>query len=288
MIVCSMGGGFSSTAWMPRVLLETYDISEIHFVTSVLPNEHHSMWKLYDAVEEALNIKINYIAYDKDNKWQYVKKEDRSNSDKLWTPMDVFFDVKMLGNSRVDPCSRILKRETMLNYVSDNFENDEISLAVGIHANEIERMSSIYNNWKDKGYEVLFPLIDKKPYNKKEQHDLLLEWYGVTLDLYDLDFEHNNCGGACVKAGQRQWALLWYHFPEIYREWEESEQRWRTENGNYSILRKQIKGKKIYLTLKQFREEYLEPAACNPDDGFLSKYIHNLPGNPPCYYCAAI
>ena len=289
-ILCSMGGGFSSTAWLPRVLLETYPKEQIHFVTAVLPNEHPSMWKLYDAVTRRLDIKVTYIAYDKlaDNKYQIVTPENRDNTIRLWTPFDIFDDVKVLGNSRFDHCSRILKRETIFNYVKDNYPEKNVKLAVGIHKEEIDRMLAIYENWKAKGYEVLFPLIDLEKPSKEEQSRLLLEWYDSVLDLYELGFEHNNCHGACIKAGQRQWALLWYYYPNVYRTWEIREAQWREKNGEYSILKKRMDGKTVYLTLKEFRENYLEPALSNPQEGFLARYIESLPGLPGCYTCSAI
>lgn len=286
LIICSMGGGFSSTAWLPRVLLSQYPKEQIHFVTSVLPNEHPSMWQLYDAVEKGLDIQVTYIAYDKENKWQYINKQDRINKEKLWTPFDIFDDVKMLGNSRFDPCSRILKRETLLNYIKDNFNS--CTLAVGIHADEIDRMLSIKTNWRNNGFDVVFPLIDLPRYSDTEQQQKLQEWYGVQLDLYQLGFEHNNCHGACVKAGQRQWALLWYYYPEIYQEWEDRENEWRLENGDYTILKKKIKGETVYITLKEFRVLFLEPALSVDKDTFLTRYIKELSTNPPCYFCSAI
>lgn len=287
-IICSMGGGFSSTAWLPRVLLEEYPKDQIHFVTAVLPNEHPTMWNLYDAVEKELDIAVTYIAYDKEAKWQYVEKEDRTNIDKLWTPFDIFDDVSFLGNSRRDPCSRILKRETMLNYIRDNFKIEDCVLAVGIHSDEIDRMASIYQNWKNNGYEVIFPLIEKESYTKEQQIGFLQEWYNVSLLLYELDFEHNNCAGACVKAGQRQWAMLWYYFPTTYQEWEERENVWRLKHGNYTILKKTISGQVVHLTLKEFRVLFLEPAMCAEKETFLTRFIKNLPGNPSCMWCSSI
>lgn len=288
MIICSMGGGFSSTAWLPRVLLEQYPKDDIHFVTAVLPNEHPSMWQLYDAVEKALDIRVTYIAYDRENKWQYIDKKDRDNKEKLWTPFDIFDAQKFIGNSRNDPCSHFLKRQTLLDYVEQTFGSGDVTMAVGIHEDEIERIAAIQKNWKTKGYNIVFPLVGLPVYPKKDQQQLLQEWYGVQLDLYQLGFEHNNCHGACVKAGQRQWALLWYYYPEIYQEWEDRENDWRLKNGNYTILKKHIKKQVVYLTLKEFRVLFLEPALEQGSDSFLSRYINELSTNPPCYFCSAI
>ena len=284
-ILCSMGGGFSSTAWLPRILLEKYSRDQLHFFTCVLPNEHPSMWELFDAVEKELNIKVTYVAYDKTQKFTILpEKELRSREDCLWTPFDIFDDVKFIGNSRRDPCSSHLKRKTAQHYVQTFFPN--ATMAVGIHVDEMERMANIYDNWMSKGYEVIFPLIDEIPFSTEDQIKLLKEWYGVSLPLYELGFEHNNCHGACVKAGQRQWALFWYYFPEKYMDWENREALWREQHGNFTILKKKVAGVQVYMTLTEFRQ-YLEKESTDPTT-FLGKFIQELPGNPPCFYCSSI
>ena len=71
--------------------------------------------------------------------------------------------------------------------------------------------------------------------------------------LYDLGFNHNNCGGACIKAGQAQWALLWRMFPERYLEKEKWEEEMRASVGDHSILRDRSNGTTKPLTLRAFR-----------------------------------
>lgn len=292
-IIASMGGGFTSSALMPRVLLEQYDRDQIEFINCVLPNEHPDMWRLFDAVEEKLEIEITYIAYHPETKWQYVRKEDRGNKDKLYTPFDIFFEVAFMGNSRNDPCSRMLKRETILNYVAEIHDPEISTIAVGIHAEELERATAIRKNWENNGWKVSFPIIDNDYLTREKEIRLMKEWYGVSLDLYERGFEHNNCAGACVKAGQRQWAQLWYHYPEVYMEWEGLEKRWNDRfseqyNRKYTILRMVRNKKRHYVSLKEFRETILEPAALGEKDGFLSRMIQELPGNPACMWCVAI
>lgn len=293
-IIASLGGGFTSSALMPRVLLEQHDKDQIHFINCVLPNEHPDMWRLFDAVEENLGIEITYIAYHPETKWQYVTKKDRGNKDLLYTPFDIFFQQGFIGNSRNDPCSRLLKRETIYHYVSEMYDPDNTEIAVGIHFYELERSVAIRENWKRQGWKVIFPIIDEEEkFEREDEIRLMREWYGVSLELYEKNFEHNNCAGACVKAGQRQWAQLWYHYPEVYMEWEGLERKWNEQfydkyKKEYTILRIQRNGKRIYISLKDFRETILEPAATGEKDGFLARMIADLPGNPACMWCAAI
>lgn len=293
-IIASLGGGFTSSALMPRVLLEQYDKAQIKFINCVLPNEHPDTWKLFDAIEENLGIKIIYIAYHPDEKWQYVDKLDRNNRDLLFTPFDIFFKKGFMGNHRNDPCSSMLKRETIYNYVSSLCEQNNTLIAAGIHADEFERSAAIRKNWESKGWRTIFPVIEGKYILTREQQlDKLQEWYGVSLDLYEKGFTHNNCAGACIKSGQRQWAQLWYYYPEVYDEWEILEQDWNDMyydkyNKSYNIV-KFIRNNKIgYISLKEFRENILIPASMGESSGFIAKMIESLPGNPACMWCEAI
>lgn len=292
-IVASMGGGFTSSAYMPRVLLDKYGKENVDFINCVLPNEDADTWDLFDAVERELGIHITYIAYHPETKWQLVKKEDRTNKDLLMTPFDIFDKRGFIGNSRNDPCSSVLKRETVFNYVNDTYEKNGISIAVGIHADEFERHIAIRDNWERMGYETIFPILNEQHVDDEEQLRLMKEWYGVSLSLYELGFEHNNCGGACVKAGQRQWALLWYHKPDVYKEWEDRELAWnvkwsKVRGKEYSILKMNRNRVTEYISLKYFREQYLEKAFFQEKETFLSKYIKSLASNPACMWCSAI
>lgn len=291
-IICSMGGGFTSTALMPRILLEKYDKKDIHFVNCVLPNEHKSMWKLFDAVAEKLGIEINYIAYHPENKYQLVKPEDRNNKSLLFTPFDIFKKQGFIGNSRNDPCSHFLKRETIFRYISDKYAQNECVICVGIHKDEYERASAIRENWQKRGYHVEFPIINEEKYTREQEIALLKYWYGVSLDLYERGFEHNNCAGACVKAGQRQWAQLWFYYPETFLEWEKLENEWNAEYApkygkEYTIL-KITRGKKtVYISLREFRE-MLEKSLSENRETFLTKFVQSLASNPGCMWCSSI
>ena len=289
-ILVSLGGGFSSTALMPRVLLRQYPLDQLHFVNAVLPNEHPDTWRLMDAVEEKLGISVVYIAYHPESGWQYVSKSDRSNKDKLFTPFDLFDHVHYVGNKRVDKCSQFLKRMTILKYVKDTFPKDDKPLiAIGIGKEEFERASAIKRNWQDRGYDLLFPLEHLEELPVEDQQKLMMEWYGVSLELYDLGFIHNNCRGACIKAGLRQWAKLWHTFPQVYEEWELREQQWIVNhNGRrYPFLYKNVNYERIFITLQEFRL-MLEQMMENKEVNYITKEIDKLPHNPACMWCSAI
>lgn len=170
------------------------------------------------------------------------------------TPWDVFFDVKFLGNSRIDPCSKILKRDLAKKWVRDNFKPEECVLYMGIDWTEEHRYQRSKRYWEP--YVVEAPLCEP-PYVLKAQLLEQLELTGIQVPrLYTLGFSHNNCGGFCIKAGQAQFKLLHKHFPNQYAYHESRERELRDYLGkDVSILRRTKNKERSNLTMQQLREE---------------------------------
>ena len=55
------------------------------------------------------------------------------------TPWEVFADVKFLGNSRVDPCSRVLKRDLADAWLAERYQPENVVVYVGIDWTEVHR-----------------------------------------------------------------------------------------------------------------------------------------------------
>lgn len=179
------------------------------------------------------------------------------------TPWQVFFDERFLANSRIDPCSRILKRELLDEWLKDNCDPADTMIAFGFDWSEghrMERMLSHGGSWQRWA-----PLLEK-PYIGKNQMLDMLRAEGIEPPrLYALGFQHNNCGGTCVKAGQAAWALLLRTFPGRYHEWEENEERFRCFIGrDVSILTdRRGDGSKKPLTLRAFRGSLQRGVQCD-------------------------
>lgn len=176
-----------------------------------------------------------------------VKIEDGRD---IW---DVFRDERFLGNSRVDPCSKILKRQLARTWVEREYPNRDCVLVFGIHWSERDRFDTIKRRWE--GWNVVAPLCEP-PF--VSYADLEREAYADGLwkqKLYADGFPHANCGGRCVKQGQAGWKLLLDTRPDRYRECEEKEQGMRDLLGkDVSIMRGMRHGKMYSLTLREFRE----------------------------------
>ncbi|MBI2060656.1 MAG: hypothetical protein HYT87_12875 [Nitrospirae bacterium] len=168
-------------------------------------------------------------------------------------PWTVFFDQRFLGNSRVDPCSKILKRRMLDRWRDAHVNPAEDICYIGIDWSEAHRLDRLRKRCAPFRYEA--PLCEA-PYLTKTQMLDLLKIEGIKPPrLYEMGFPHNNCGGFCVKAGQAQFRRLLTVLPERYAFHEKREQEIRAFlQKNVSILRDRRGGKSEPLTLKDFRE----------------------------------
>jgi hypothetical protein len=141
-------------------------------------------------------------------------------------PWQVFEDEKFIGNSRVDPCSKKLKRELMDKWVKENCTNWSTILVYGLDWSERTRIDGQKTGKKrkkghkaitqERGWNPWYPM-DEKPYLVKA--DIIADLHSVGIqepDLYKLGFPHNNCGGSCVKMGLAQARHLYRVRPETY------------------------------------------------------------------------
>jgi len=168
------------------------------------------------------------------------------------TPEQVFIDVRFLGNNRVAPCSRVLKQEPARRWVDANCDPEDTTLYVGFDWTEPHRVESTRKGWEP--YRVEFPLMEP-PLMWKHQHLEAMRAEGIEPPrLYGMGFDHNNCGGICVRAGQGHFAKLYHAMPERYAEAEALEERVRAELGDVAILRDRSGGETKPLTLRELRE----------------------------------
>lgn len=119
--VISVGGGLSSTMELPERVIAEYGTQNVDLLMCRLPNEDPDVWRLVAAVEAQLQVEVKMIGLN-------------------LTPIDIFFQTKMLGNSRADPCSRILKREFLAGYMNDNYSRSDTVMHIGITHTEIDRI----------------------------------------------------------------------------------------------------------------------------------------------------
>lgn len=165
---------------------------------------------------------------------------------------EVFEDAGFLGNTRVDLCSRTLKRDLADSWIKERYEPDEVVCYIGIDWTEVHRFERLAPRKLPYVYKA--PLCDP-PYLTKEQIHEWAESEGLGKQrLYKMGMPHANCGGGCVKMGQGGFARLYRAWPERYAEWEANEERLRDQLGDVAILRDRRGGETKPLPLRELRK----------------------------------
>ncbi|MDH6371783.1 hypothetical protein M2444_003582 [Paenibacillus sp. PastF-3] len=116
-------------------------------------------------------------------------------------PWKVFRDRKWIGNSRVAQCSEELKQKLSRRWVKERYKPDEAIIYFGIDWTEMHRIGGIEKGWAP--YKCKFPMTEN-PYLYKSDMLHGLKQYGIPAPrLYNMGFAHNNCGGFCVRGGDK-------------------------------------------------------------------------------------
>jgi hypothetical protein len=167
-------------------------------------------------------------------------------------PWQIFFDTRFLGNTRADPCSRILKRDLMRKHIEEHYDPAETVLYLGIDWTESHRLEGVQRRLD--AWTVRAPMCEA-PYRDKSMMLDDLTAAGIERPrLYRLGFPHNNCGGFCIKAGQAHFKLLLETMPDRFAYHEAKEQDIRVElDKDIAILRDRRGGTTKPMTLAELR-----------------------------------
>ena len=173
------------------------------------------------------------------------------------TPQQVHEDVRLIGNPMIAPCSRVLKQEPCRRWLEGNTDPADTTVYVGIDWSEMHRLPAIERGWAP--WPVSAPMCEPPYLDKRGLINAARERGIVEPRLYGLGFEHNNCGGACVRGGQAQWAHLLRVFPDRFASWEAHEQAMRERLGtDRTILRDRTGGSTKPLPLVELRRRVEE------------------------------
>jgi hypothetical protein len=170
-------------------------------------------------------------------------------------PWTVFFDERFLGNSSVDPCSKILKRRVIDGWIAANCDPAATTFLIGIDWSEKHRFTRLRARRAEHGWAYEAPLCDPPYLSTRDVFDQLRAAGIRRPRLYTLGLSHNNCGGGCIKAGQGHWVQVYHALPAVYAWWEAKEQAIRAYLGKpVSILTDRTgDGIKKPLTLADLR-----------------------------------
>jgi hypothetical protein len=231
--IVSFSGGICSWAAAKRVV-EKHGTEGVVLLFADTKTEDEDLYRFIDEAAANVGVPLTVIADGRDV-WQ------------------VFHDKKYLGNSKIDPCSRSLKRELVDKWVKERFDPAQTVRYNGLDWTEmhrVERHKRVMLPWR------MESPMSEKPYLTKDQ---MIEWLraeGIEPPrLYAMGFPHNNCGGFCIKAGIDNFRLLLHTMPDRYAYHEQKEQELREHLGkDVAILRDRTGGESKPLTLKALRE----------------------------------
>lgn len=130
-------------------------------------------------------------------------------------PWEVFRDRKFLGNSRIDPCSKTLKREVLDKWRKGNGNAETDVFLVGIGPHEDHRYYRLAERMAADGWRYEAPLLGT--FEGEVGAFGYLKDAGIARPrLYRKNYIHNNCGGFCIKAGHAHYQNRFYVDPERY------------------------------------------------------------------------
>ena len=178
------------------------------------------------------------------------------------TPFEIFKQEKFMGNSMVDPCYKILKREPLIEWFNAKFAVDEAQMHLGIDYSESHRLEGVQKR--------MSPYVYRSTLAEEGKiiHKDYSEQFGIKRPrLYDWKLGHNNCGGFCIKAGLGHYKALYEANPDRYMEFEAKEAEvYDVIGAVYPFLKKTENKVLRRLTLKQYREEFLSQGKVTPSE----------------------
>ena len=142
---------------------------------------------------------------------------------------------RSLPTSMISFCSRELKVKPCFAWLKENAPNAQI--IIGYTWDELARVKKTKEKYAEKGYEALFPLTERPYVSHQEAVQIYSDEVGIQ-PLYERGFPHNNCGGACVKAGISQWKRLLEVDSERFEKWKERESKISALHGKTCTILK--------------------------------------------------
>ncbi len=225
-----LSGGAASYVTAKRVLA-AQDRENVILLFCDTKEEDADLYRFLEDVERRLNHPITRIADGR-------------------TVWEVFHHEGMIGNTRADLCSRILKRDLADAWVKENC-TDPV-LYFGFDFTEPQRLEGVR---KAKPWaQCEAPLIGELIWKSQILDEIRADGIEPSR-AYSQGYSHDNCGGACIKMGHGGWAKTLHLRPEVYARWETEERAFREHTGkDVAILRDRTGGETTPLTLQRFRE----------------------------------
>ena len=237
--VVMFGGGLASYGVLRRVVDQEGPASVLALIADT-GTEDADLWRFTYQIKESLGVRFAIL-----------RVPLVADGGDVW---DLFDAQGMIGNTRADLCSRMMKREPLRRYIEERFSPADTTVYLGFDATEEHRFDRSKPHWAP--WMVRAPLIEGAVW--KDQCEAEASAAGIAPPrLYALGFAHNNCGGFCIKAGHGAFITLLKQMPERFAYHERREAEFRARTGkDVAILRDRTGGTTSPLTLAALRERH--------------------------------
>lgn len=206
--VVNISGGAGSTEAFFRCLDQGRDVVPVFADTM---SETPELYQLLDDIERISGMKIHRL----------------SSGRNIW---DVFNEFGVIRIAKTQTCkaSFELKKKPLANFTQKRWSPEECVIATGLSWMEKDRQERLVAAMDP--YQPYFPLNERPLLSQCELIDKLKERGITTQSLYEKGYPHNNCAGACVLAGIKQWAGLYHDNPSLFANAEQREQAWQAKH----------------------------------------------------------
>lgn len=210
-IIISFSGGKTS-AFMTRKLIDQYGLENIVCIfantgaedekTLQFVNECDKRWNLNMIWVEA---KVNHDGFGRGFGTKYTITDFESCS-RDSEPYEEVIKKFGLANMKYLHCTREMKERPITAWTKDNFNKDEYVLAIGIRADEIDRVNLVEKTTRN----LVYPLAD----NGYRKEDVNKYWEESDFTL-DLPSYRGNCV-TCHKKTDRKLFTIAMDTPEAF------------------------------------------------------------------------
>jgi hypothetical protein len=241
--IVSLSGGTASAVAADRVMARSKDPESPHYGEEVVLWFADTKWEDHD-LYRFLNELETY--------WDHpvIRESDGR------TPLEVASDRSIIPNNRFAPCSLVLKQQMFKKFLKA--QEKPVTVHLGLDWSEEHRHARPKMEYeKVEGVSVDFLLMWKPLMAMNAYHAYVEDEFGIDRPhLYKAGFPHNNCGGRCIRQGQKEWLRLLKTHPERFHEVAEWEQEQREKGGpraNRTIMVDRRDGESKAITLYELK-----------------------------------
>lgn len=215
-LLVSFSGGETSAYMVQWLLQNKSDEYNMLFVIANTSKERKETLEFANKVDQKYNLNLKWIEckFDSEKRIGYnlTEYENLKTNGEIFEQMIIAYG---LPNNEFPHCTRELKTSPIQAYAKKYFKNQEYWTAIGIRADEIDRVNS--NRIKNKIY---YPLVeanitkaDVNAFWRDQEFRLNLKGYEGNCDL-------------CWKKSTRKLLTLIVENPEIINWWQEMEDKY--------------------------------------------------------------